>query len=94
MRLAQQSALRLGSFARERRPTASRRGARGRGGFWTRCQAVEELRRSRRGVVCHRSYIFKRAAVLEIGGDPRRSEVMVAELVSMPAAAARRRIVA
>jgi len=36
--------------------------------------------RARRGVVRHRRGLLKRAAVLEIGGYPRRPETVVAEL--------------
>ena len=56
--------------------------------------AIVELGRARRGVVRHRRGLFERAAVLEIDGDPCRSEVWLPSLVAMPAAAARRRIIA
>jgi hypothetical protein len=42
--------------------------------------AIIELRGARRGMVRHRRGLFKRAAVLEIGGDPCRPEAVVAEL--------------
>jgi hypothetical protein len=42
--------------------------------------AIIELRRARRGMVCHRGGLFKRAAVLEIGSDPGRPEAVIAEL--------------
>ena len=42
--------------------------------------AIVELRRARRGVIRHRGGLFERPAVLEIGGDARRPEVVVAEL--------------
>jgi len=42
--------------------------------------AIVELGRARRGVVRHRRGLFERAAVLQIGGDTRRSEAVVAQL--------------
>ena len=42
--------------------------------------AIVELRRARRGMVRHRRGFFQRAAVLEIGCDPGRTEAVVAEL--------------
>ena len=41
---------------------------------------IVELRRARRRMIRHRRCLFERAAVLEIGGDPRRPETVIAEL--------------
>jgi hypothetical protein len=38
--------------------------------------------------------VLQRAAGLEIGADGRRAEAVIADLVAMPAAKARRRIIA
>jgi hypothetical protein len=56
--------------------------------------AIVELRRTRRGMVRHRRSVFQGAAVLRIRGDARRPEAVVPELGLIPAAAARRRIIA
>ena len=56
--------------------------------------AIVELRRARRGVVRHRRGLFERAVVLQICRDSRRPETGLPSLVAMPAAAARRRIMA
>ena len=42
--------------------------------------AIIELRRARRGVVRHRGGLFERAAILEVGRDPRRAEGTIADL--------------
>ena len=42
--------------------------------------AIVKLRRARRGVVRHRRGFFESTAVLEVGGDSRRPEAVVAEL--------------
>ena len=55
---------------------------------------VVELRRARAGVVRHLRRLLQRAAVLQIRRDPGRAEAVIANLVAMPAAAARRPIIA
>src|ERR1700737_757364 len=42
--------------------------------------AIVELRRARRGTVCHRGGLFQGAPVLQVGGDPCRPEAVVGEL--------------
>ena len=41
---------------------------------------IIELRRARTGMVRHRRCFFKRAAVLQIGRDPRCPETVIADL--------------
>jgi hypothetical protein len=41
--------------------------------------AIVKLRRARRSVVRHRGGVFERAAVLQVRGDPRGAERVVAD---------------
>ena len=41
--------------------------------------AIVKLGSSSAGVISHRRRVLERAAVLEVGGDPRRSETVIAD---------------